>query len=371
MGVKRIVDIDFWNDDKVVELFSPEDKLFMLYLMTNPHTTQLGIYAINKKIMAFELGYSIDTISVLLERFENKYNMIKYSNETNEVAIKNYLKYSIIKGGKPVEDCLEKEIKQVKNKELLKYVFKNLNGCESLNTTIYALIDKYSDIYDINDNDDEKDNDNDNDNENDVSCTYRERIGEEELEKISNEYENIKNEMLNQKDDNTQVCEWCGINTSVLHKHHYPIPKRYGGKDVVNICSNCHNEFHNLESKENNGVLVIDNLVINKKNKQQEENDTCKTIIDYLNFKTKKNYKYTPNNLSKIKARLKENFTIDDFKEVIDKKCMDWLNDKDMNKYLRPETLFGNKFESYLQQDTKQITTRDLEQYMDFSDFRR
>lgn len=283
MGVKRIVDIDFWNDDKVVELFSPEDKLFMLYLMTNPHTTQLGIYAINKKIMAFELGYSIDTISVLLERFENKYNMIKYSSETNEVAIKNYLKYSIIKGGKPVEDCLEKEIKQVKNKDLLKYVFKNLNGCESLNTTIYALIDKYTDIYDINNNDDEKDNDNDNDNENDVSCTYRERI----VEKVD---------------------------------------------DVTSI---------------------------------------CKQIIDYLNFKTKKNYKYTPNNLSKIKARLKENFTLDDFKEVIDKKCMDWLNDKDMNKYLRPETLFGNKFESYLQQDTKQITTKDLEQYMDFSDFRR
>lgn len=272
MGVKRIVDIDFWNDDKVVELFSPEDKLFMLYLMTNPHTTQLGIYSINKKIMAFELGYSIDTISVLLERFENKYNMIKYSTETNEVAIKNYLKYSIIKGGKPVEDCLEKEIKQVKNKELLKYVFKNLNGCESLNTTIYALIDKYSDIYDINDNDDEKDNDNE--NENDVSY---------------------------------------------------------------------HDTYH----------------------------DTCKTIIDYLNFKTKKNYKYTPNNLSKIKARLKENFTLDDFKEVIDKKCMDWLNDKEMNKYLRPETLFGNKFESYLQQDVKQITTKDLEQYIDFSDFRR
>lgn len=49
MSVKRVVDTQFWNDDKVVDCFSPEDKLFMLYLMTNPHTTQLGIYPVNEK----------------------------------------------------------------------------------------------------------------------------------------------------------------------------------------------------------------------------------------------------------------------------------------------------------------------------------
>ena len=89
MGVKRIVDTSFWNDDKVIETFSPEDKLFMLYLLTNPHTTQLGVYPISKKYMAFELGYSIEAVSVLIDRFENKYKMIKYSNETKEVAVKN------------------------------------------------------------------------------------------------------------------------------------------------------------------------------------------------------------------------------------------------------------------------------------------
>ena len=103
MGIKRVVDTSFWTDDKVIENFSPEDKLFMLYIMTNPHTTQLGIYALSKKVMAFETGYSTDTISVLLDRFETKYDLIKYSNETKELAIKNYLRHSIIKGGKPVE----------------------------------------------------------------------------------------------------------------------------------------------------------------------------------------------------------------------------------------------------------------------------
>ena len=247
MGVKRIVDVEFWNDDKVVELFSPEDKLFMLYLMTNPHTTQLGIYSINKKTMAFELGYSLETISVLLDRFENKYNMIKFSNSTNEIAIINYLKYSIIKGGKPVEDCLDKEIKQVKNKELLNLVFTNLKRCDTLNTTIYTILNKYNKYILINDND----------NDNEVSWTYRGRIVEDDINIISDEYENIKNKILNDKENNNQICEWCGCKTSVLHKHHFPIPKRYGGKDIVNICSNCHNEFHNLECKENGGILEM------------------------------------------------------------------------------------------------------------------
>ena len=96
MGIKRVINTDFWLDGKVLDLFSPEDKLFFLYLMTNPHTTQLGIYAINKRVMAFELGYSIESVQVLLDRFETKYNLIKYSPTTGEIAIKNYLRHSIV-----------------------------------------------------------------------------------------------------------------------------------------------------------------------------------------------------------------------------------------------------------------------------------
>lgn len=41
-----------------------------------------------------------------------------------------------------------------------------------------------------------------------------------------------------------EVCEWCEVTTSVLHKHHHPVPKSKGGKEVVGICPNCHHEFH-------------------------------------------------------------------------------------------------------------------------------
>ncbi len=73
-------------------------------------------------------------------------------------------------------------------------------------------------------------------------------------------------------------------------------------------------------------------------------------IIDYLNLKTNKNYKTTTQKTrTLIKARMNEHFTVDDFKLVINKMCTEWMG-TNMEKYLRPETLFGTKFESYLNQ---------------------
>lgn len=98
-------------------------------------------------------------------------------------------------------------------------------------------------------------------------------------------------------------------------------------------------------------------------------NNIGQEILDYLNKKTDKHFKNTQNNLNKIKTRLKEGFKKEDFIKVIDIKCGEWFFDSNMNKYLRPETLFGNKFESYLQQNTiiekeklnKQIEIEDID----------
>lgn len=140
-SIKRIVSTSFWEDSKVVENFSPEDKYFFLYLLTNPHTTQLGIYSFIPKTAAFELGYSEDTVKVLLERFETKYGLIKFSTDTSEVAIKNYLRHSIVSGGKPVMDCLLKEEKQVKDKSLLLYIYNSIKDSNNLNTTVEQYIE--------------------------------------------------------------------------------------------------------------------------------------------------------------------------------------------------------------------------------------
>lgn len=79
-----------------------------------------------------------------------------------------------------------------------------------------------------------------------------------------------------------------------------------------------------------------------------------KTVIDYLNEKAGTSFKCTTKKTQAlIHARYKETFTTMDFKKVIDNKVTEWLNDSEMNQYLRPETLFGTKFESYLNQKPK------------------
>lgn len=113
--------------------------------------------------------------------------------------------------------------------------------------------------------------------------------------------------------------------------------------------ANSENEIEYENEDENNIEIITDNELI-------------KGIIDYLNIKTNSHYKYSTEKTKKlIKARLNDNFTIDDFKTVIDKKTEEWLG-TDFEKFLRPETLFGNKFEGYLNQKTtpKKRTLKDI-----------
>ena len=77
-------------------------------------------------------------------------------------------------------------------------------------------------------------------------------------------------------------------------------------------------------------------------------------VISYLNDKLKTSYKATTNKTKTlINARVNEGFTLDDFKKVVDTMYNEWHNDIKMKVYLRPETLFGTKFESYLNRNNK------------------
>lgn len=96
--------------------------------------------------------------------------------------------------------------------------------------------------------------------------------------------------------------------------------------------------------------------------KQKSQKIPYEKIIDYLNRKTNSHYRPTSKATRRlIKARYNEGFTDIDFKTVIDKKCAEWLQDGNMVQYLRPETLFGTKFEAYLNQpDTGPIPRRNF-----------
>ena len=123
------------------------------------------------------------------------------------------------------------------------------------------------------------------------------------------------------------------------------------------------------ENREDNNTS-FNNTFSNTSNKKDivEQSSTTplpyEEIVQYLNQKTNKNFKHTSKVTQRhIRARLAEGFTVNDFKQVIDNKCSDWLRDQKMKEYLRPETLFGTKFESYL--NSKTTTAKQTGPYID------
>lgn len=123
MAIFRKIHTSFWSDSFISEL-EKEKKLFYLYLLTNERTRQCGVYEITKKQIAYDLGYSIDTVSKQLEYFIKK-GKVKYNEVTNELAIGNWLKYNSSTSPK-VQLCINKEFKLVKDTLLIEYV-KNID----------------------------------------------------------------------------------------------------------------------------------------------------------------------------------------------------------------------------------------------------
>ncbi|MCY7891998.1 conserved phage C-terminal domain-containing protein [Bacillus vallismortis] len=258
MAKYRHVRTEFWQDPKVLEEMTPEDRYFYLYLLTNPFTTQIGIYSITKKQMAFDIGYSIESINSLMDRFQNHHRLVVYNSDTREIAIIKWGKYNLNKAGKPMMDCIEKELQEVKDKTLIELVYPHIP-----NDAIRESFSRY------------------------VNDTYHDTLtsrGQKEKEK---EKEKEKDILSSKLDDTSSK------------------------NDVI----------------------------------------PYKLIIDLLNKVSGKNYRSTTQKTrSLIKARWNEGFRFNDFKHVILVKTQEWLNDPEMNKFIRPETLFGTKFENYLNQ---------------------
>lgn len=126
MSLKRVVDTRFWNQVDVMERYSSQDKLFALYLMTCPRSTQLGIYSLPKRVIAFDMSLDDAQVGQLLARFQDDYQVIAYSDLTQEVAILDFLTYSLVKGGQPVERLLRNQAEDVRDSQLLVKVFQHL-----------------------------------------------------------------------------------------------------------------------------------------------------------------------------------------------------------------------------------------------------
>ena len=140
MAKFRQIQTDFWSNPYVQEEMTPEDKFFYLYLMTNEKSTQIGIYKITKKQIAFDMGYSIESVGNLLKRFMEQHKLIKYDSETREIILLEWAKTNLNKGGKPFEDLILSELKEVKQKEFIEIIY---HQCEK--QEIKKIIEKYID----------------------------------------------------------------------------------------------------------------------------------------------------------------------------------------------------------------------------------
>lgn len=125
MAIYRNISLSFWEDNKVVDDFTPEDRYFYLYLLTNPHTNLIGCYEISIRQMSHETGYSQKIVEKLLDRMENLHNVIIYSRETKEIFIKNWCKYNWTKSEKLLKN-VENVSKYIKNETLKEEMTKKI-----------------------------------------------------------------------------------------------------------------------------------------------------------------------------------------------------------------------------------------------------
>jgi len=127
-------------------------------------------------------------------------------------------------------------------------------------------------------------------------------------------------------------------------------------QDLDNYKNDTENEMKTIHKRYTNDR----GSKVSKKEKKEKKKETTlssnpengipyQEIIDYLNEKTGRNFKVSsPETKTVIKARWNQNFTFENFKTVIDNKTKDWLTNAKYSKFLRPQTLFGTKFEGYL-----------------------
>ena len=128
MALFRAIYIKFWNDDtKVADEFTPEDKYFYLYLLTNPHTNLCGCYELPFKAASRETGYNEDTVRRLIDRMANVHKVIRFDEDTKEVLIPNWHKYNWTASEKLLKAVIEQSA-YIKSKAFRDYVVGMASG---------------------------------------------------------------------------------------------------------------------------------------------------------------------------------------------------------------------------------------------------
>jgi len=148
-------------------------------------------------------------------------------------------------------------------------------------------------------------------------------------------------------------------------------------KTLFNSCPTEIEKENRVNSKSNN--LYLDNILSGNpdynfstwleetaiKDLEKTKHKELWIPIAYLNQVANKRYKFVDKTKRLLLARFKEGYTLEDFKQVIDIKTAEWKDSPEFSKYLRPETLFGSKFDGYLNQKPKTIKGKSEDNFPD------
>lgn len=135
-----------------------------------------------------------------------------------------------------------------------------------------------------------------------------------------------------------------------LQETHKQDCKKTTNKDAKNLQTSLQVSYNNKElNKELKDKELSNKDVLSGK----PDRIPYAEIVGYLNEKADRQFKSsTKKTQSLIRARFNDGWKVDHFKTVIDNKVAEWKDNDDMQRYLRPETLFGTKFEGYLNEDS-------------------
>ena len=163
-------------------------------------------------------------------------------------------------------------------------------------------------------------------------------------------------------------------------KNSQDIPKLENVQSKETFSNSCPTEIekeNRVNSKSNN--LYLDNILSGNpdynfptwleetaiKDLEKTKHKELWIPIAYLNQVANKRYKFVDKTKRLLLARFKEGYTLEDFKQVIDIKTAEWKDSPEFSKYLRPETLFGYKFDGYLNQKPKTIKGKSEDNFPD------
>lgn len=121
MSQYRPLRTGFWNDVKVSNHFTPEDKYFYLFLLTAPFGNLLGAFEFGIPLASFYLGYDQETVKRLIRRFEEIHEVIYYDHDTSEILILNYHKYNWNKSANFIKGIIS-ELEKIKSNYIKKII---------------------------------------------------------------------------------------------------------------------------------------------------------------------------------------------------------------------------------------------------------